>query len=298
MPTTIKRNKRPVPRPPKPPVGTKFCHMCGLEKPITEYYKSHSNVFMGLDNSMPVCKTCISSLYESYVTERQYSVRAAVMAVCRKLDIYFAEEQFAKAVDEFRNKPTRPLINIYIAKCNLMLQNKSESLCFEDSNIDEMTAERLSIVADPDREVTPDQKRKLIKFWGEGYNEPQMIRMQMYYEEYLRAYSSDLAKRGYFKMLAIEKLRLDEAETSKERSEIIKTITSLTKEANISPKDTEQSKSTDDKAILGVKIQEIENTEPVDYMVREKAAYMDVNKLGKLVKQYLYQPMSKLFGGE
>lgn len=280
-------------------IDTKVCSVCGKEKLFAkDFYVSMSKTWGKLDGKLPVCKDCIIELYNYYLDEQRLGMQTTIIAICRKLDIYYSEDFYTSVIEESKNKSGIPIISLYIAKSNLVLSNRKEQLAFEDSELGEISEQNFKSGINNGVDLTKEERKKLQDFWGESFKEGELIYLQDEFESYLKNYSNDMVKRKYFKMLSVESFRLSQATTTKERSDISKMISTLMKDANISPQVTEKNKQEDDRQILGLKIADIEAIEPIDYLVNDKAAFIDAKGYKKYISDYLYKPAKKLFGFE
>lgn len=280
-------------------VDTKVCSVCGKEKLLAkDFYISLSKTWGKLDGKLPVCKDCIIELYNNYLDEQRLGMQTTIIAICRKFDIYYSEEFYASVIEDSKTKSGIPIVSLYIAKCNLILSNRKEPLAFEDSQIGEIAEQNFKSGISNGVDLTKDERNQLQGFWGDTFKEGELLFLQDEFESYCKNYSNDMVKRKYFKMICVESLRLSQATTTKDRSDISKMISSLMKEANISPQITEKNKQEDDRQILGLKIADIEAIEPIDYLVNDKAAFVDAKGYKKYIVDYLYKPAKKLFGFE
>lgn len=127
---------------------------------------------------IPVCKACIESMYNAYLSQCEDS-RRAVRQMCRKLDLFWDEAAFDSV--EKRTTP-RSLMMQYIAKLNTpTYAGKS----YDDTLSKEGTlwtfggavsaSEVTGAVTTPAEEETPkitleDVPEKVKLFWGPGYS--------------------------------------------------------------------------------------------------------------------------------
>lgn len=277
------------------------CVVCEKEKYITrDFYVSHSIIWGKATGKLPVCKDCIIDLYDYYQKERRLGMRATIISICRKFDMFFSDDIYNASIEEAKKKSGVPIISIYISKLNLIMSNKNDSKSFEDSELSELGASNFKSDLNEGMDLTTEQRNKLVKFWGKDVfeTEEDLIRLQDMYENFLKNYSNDYVKRELFKLLSIEYLRLEKTKNAKDRKEITGIIMTLTDKANISPKDTEQNKQEDDLKILGLKVRQIESEEPVDYDVKDKALYKDYRSYKKYIEEYFVKPVKKAFGVE
>jgi len=100
------------------------CPMCGKEKSSTQFYKSNSPLYVGLniDNSdnqgvMVFCKECLWSTYDTYYNVLD-DIKKSIIITCMKFDIPFNEGDYSGTIKEYLNKPNAHPMKIYMTKIN------------------------------------------------------------------------------------------------------------------------------------------------------------------------------------
>lgn len=86
---------------------------------------SYSVLYKGI-GYMPVCKDCIDKMYNEYLIECG-SAKEAVRQVCRKLDLYWSDELFARADSR---SSARTMMSGYLTKVNTIAQSGK---CYDDT---------------------------------------------------------------------------------------------------------------------------------------------------------------------
>ena len=99
------------------------CPMCGKTKSSTQFYKSNSPLYVGLNlgskdqGVMVFCKECLWSTYDTYFNILE-DIKKSVLITCMKFDIPFNEGDYNGAIKEYINKPNAHPMKIYMTKIN------------------------------------------------------------------------------------------------------------------------------------------------------------------------------------
>ena len=160
------------------------CYKCGREYSRLKGYfpVNYSLLNKGVGHT-PICKECIDSLYDSYLSQC-HDAKAAVRQLCRKLDLYWSENVYN--ITE-RKSTTRSVMTNYITKINSVT---FAGKCYDDTLSEEGTlwdfghsfdksedksdsiSENSLTTEDITLEDVPEEVRI---FWGSGYT-PEMYR--------------------------------------------------------------------------------------------------------------------------
>lgn len=149
-------------RPKKEVIAIKKCLHCGMELEYKLFYRlnSHSNLYTGNDNHIPVCKDCIKILYEQYRMKyiNQISVlgieleeneieKLVIRRLCMTFDIYYSNKLFGAALRNQEKFTNVDLITAYMRIINLK-QNKNKT--YDDTIAEENLSQELvkSAIAD------------------------------------------------------------------------------------------------------------------------------------------------------
>lgn len=136
------------------------CLHCGTEKQDRHFYKLHnnSNIYIGNENYLPVCKDCIKALYEQYRIQykNQFSVlgktaeiteqtnkhdieKLAIKRLCMAFDLYYSDSLFETALRNQENFHT-DLLSAYMRMVNLK-QNCKKT--YDDTILEEDLSQEL-----------------------------------------------------------------------------------------------------------------------------------------------------------
>lgn len=165
-----------------------YCYMCGqaYEKLRGAFHVSYAKSHRGV-GYMPVCKTCVETLYTNYMAQCG-DQKSAIRQLCRKLDLYWSENLFEQA--EARGTP-RTILQNYIQRTNARAYaNKS----YDDTLIEEGSLWKFSPCADVGtyagscgdgsgscmdecgassdaKRCAPKASDETIAYWGSGYTD-------------------------------------------------------------------------------------------------------------------------------
>lgn len=157
------------------------CYKCGTEYSRHKGYfpVSYAALHKGV-GYVPVCKSCIDTMYNTYLTQCN-DAKNAVRQVCRKLDLYWSDSVFEVVS---RKATTRTMMTQYIAKINTVTYagksyddtlseegtlwdfihvNTSES-AYISSNIFDAAFDNTGV---PKKEISKEK----LAFWGTEYAE-------------------------------------------------------------------------------------------------------------------------------
>lgn len=133
-------------------VPTMKCLHCGMELTYKNFYQLHnnSNIYLGNNNYLPVCKDCLKILYEQHKIRyaNQFSVlgmkpeelkeneieNLAVRWLCMEFDIYYSDRLFDAALKQMKKFPNVDMVTAYMRISNLK-QSKGKS--YDDTIIEE-----------------------------------------------------------------------------------------------------------------------------------------------------------------
>lgn len=156
------KEKRPQGRPLKDRSAT--CTRCGEEYAVQEknFNRSNSPLFLHNNRYLPVCRDCITELYERYKEELK-DERAAIRRVCMKFDVYWCEPLY-QSIDKVPTSTSR--IMVYLRHSGLRhYQNKT----FDDTLKEEAEQEAVINYEDVfNDEKEPEVSKEIIDFWGSG----------------------------------------------------------------------------------------------------------------------------------
>ena len=177
------------------------CTRCGTEYSRRKGYfpVSYAILYKGI-GYIPVCKTCIDSMYNAYLSSCN-DAKKAVRQMCRKLDLFWSENVYEIVS---RKSTTRSMMTQYIAKINTVTYagksyddtlsdegslwsfgsrgSESAEQVFEDINIPEESND-ITI------EEIPDDVRA---FWGSGYSRSMYLELEQRRSYWMSHFPTDV----------------------------------------------------------------------------------------------------------
>ena len=136
-------------------IPTKKCLHCGQKLTDKHFYQLHnsSNIYLGNDNYIPICKDCLKILYEQFKIQyaNQFFVlgmkpdekeaqKLAVRRLCMTFDIYYSNRLFDTALKQIERFPTIDMVTAYMKISNLK-QSKGKS--YDDTILEENLSQKL-----------------------------------------------------------------------------------------------------------------------------------------------------------
>ena len=178
-----------------------ICSRCGTAYSRRKGYfpVSYAVLHKGLGH-IPVCKTCIDNMYNSYLAQCN-DARMAVRQMCRKLDLYWSNSVYEMVA---RKSTTRSMMTQYIAKINtITYAGKS----YDDTLSDEGTLWSFGDISitpnasknneSPEAPEEPEVSIKDIPdevkvFWGSGYTPPMYLELEQRRSYWMSRFPSDV----------------------------------------------------------------------------------------------------------
>lgn len=153
------------------------CFKCG-----TAYsrYKGYFPVSYSILNKgvgyIPVCKTCIDNMYNSYLAQCN-NARDAVRQVCRKLDLYWSNNVYEMVS---RKSTTRTMMTQYIAKINTItyagksyddtLSEEGALWNFSNEDVRNTITNNMNDASDESEAEEIEIPSEIVDYWGAGYS--------------------------------------------------------------------------------------------------------------------------------
>lgn len=151
-----------------------ICPRCGTAygRRKGNFPVSYARLHRGI-GYLPICKNCLEEIYNSYLAQCS-DVKKVVRQVCRKLDLYWADNVFEMA---FNKSPTRTVMTSYLSKLNT---NTYAGRSYDDTLSEEGILWDFSAVsAQPQQEEEQEEAKdaeddievseEIRAFWGSGY---------------------------------------------------------------------------------------------------------------------------------
>ena len=253
-----------------------ICYRCGTMYGSKKghFPVSYSTQHRGV-GYMPICKDCISSMYNSYLSQCN-DPKKAVRQMCRKLDLFWSDAIFDYAV----NKSTpNTLMSKYINRINgASYANKS----YDDSLADEGTLwnfgikyieREVQVPAEQDASDELEEKieipEEIINFWGAGY-QPEMYleleqRRQYWMSQYPEGTELDIGTEAIIRQICALEIDINRDRIAgRPVDKSLSVLNSLLGSGNLKPAQQQNNANSSlDKTPFGVWIQKFETQRPI-----------------------------------
>lgn len=260
----------------KPPEGKLQCTMCGrhlnTKGVARSFFKSNSVMHGGNGGYIPICVSCLDSLFKAY-EEALGSKKEAAKRVCMKVDAYWNETLYDNMMEKRDNHTNHTFrIGEYLKNRNLAQYTGSTY----DTTIDEENAleesDIMKAIAGEPLSENSEVNEEDIRMWGVGFD-------ALFYEELNRKYDYwiedidldklDRATETLIRQICIQEVTLQrDAASGKPIDRTAKVIDSLIGSLNLKPVQKERVKEEEEDDTLemtpfGVWIRKIEDERPV-----------------------------------
>ena len=279
----------------------KKCTFCGeLKAPTKDFYLSRSRIYKHNDERMPICKECLSSLFNELKVKYEDEMKA-LYHLCMLFDIYFNKELVEKSFNNENFSIEDNLLKTYMKNVNSLNQYKfkdsfsSDYIVLDDELLKVEIKEKEEDIYE-EREMTPEAKKLCLKRWGPGYSDDDYMYLEENYAEFYDAYAHDTPAERML-LMNISKTLL-EGEKSRRSGDkkgyenMLKLVSSMLTDAAIKPS---QKKSVGDEVgeCFGVFIENLEKNEPINEAIDE---FEDVDNIGRLIDRQFVKNFAKVFG--
>lgn len=253
------------------------CARCGKKYPkVAGYFPaSYQDLHKGIGH-VPICKQCITIMYEKYLDETDNDEMASTRQMCRKLDLFWSEDVFNTVKP--KNIGTSRLITAYISRlCGNAYVGKSydDTLLIEGALWGNKQSERHDDEPAVDDDLNDDNDLsdipdETIDFWGKGYSASTYRYLDQKRNEWLSQYP-DGYKPTPTEESTIRQLSLLDLDIDRERSEgkpvdkLLSSYTNLIGLLNFKP--SQQKNDNNDNALnntpMGVWAYRYEHSKPI-----------------------------------
>ena len=272
------------------------CRRCGTAygRLKGNFPTSYANLYKGT-GYLPYCRACIDDMFGKYFASCN-DERLSVRQMCRKLDLYWNEEEFEYVE---KKNTARTIMTSYLQRiAGIKYSGKSydDTLIEEDSLWSSNSENRVqSICGDNIAEVSvgPD----VIDFWGEDYSPDFLRRLDKRYTKWTKDQGDlDPGAVSLFKHICIleETIAVDSA-AGRPVDKNLNTLNTLIGSLNMKPvqKKEDAAGSNVDNAPMGVWIRRFENERPVPEPDPELS---DVDKIIRYIQVFFLGHLAKMLG--
>lgn len=281
----------------------KVCTFCGEEKsPNMGFYLSRSRIYKHNDSRMPVCKDCLSKLFNELQAKYDDEIKA-LYHLCMMFDMYFNRELVEKSCSTEQYDADDNLLKTYMKNINSLTQYKNKDSFSSDfvvlddkvlNEVKEKEEDKKVKIKEERIEITPKIRRR----WGKGYTDEEYEDLEYFFEEYKDNldYENDFMKLELIKEMCSLKLIRDKAKrngdykTAREYSEL---LSKKMADADLKPSQRRQHGEIAGET-LGMDIKEIiENHEPVNDVLPQ---FKDIDGFSKMIEKTFLEPFRKVYG--
>lgn len=265
---------------------------------------SYAAMYKGI-GYMPVCRTCIDTMYNEYLASCGDTKRA-VRQMCRKLDLFWNETAF----DSVEKKATtRTIMTNYITRINNIayagkcyddtLSGENALWDFNVKSAGEKHAPVIRVESDKDSDVSIDDiTDDILEYWGPGYT-PEMYqdleqRRNYWMNNLPDGLVPDIGMEARIRQICnleldINRMRAAGKATDKQAAQLSKLITDM----NLDPASRGEDNSAFDKTPFGVWIDRWEFKRPIPEADED---FKDCDGIVKYISTWLLGHLCAMFG--
>jgi hypothetical protein len=270
---------------------------CGKEKDATrDFYSSHSP-FHKHTGRMHVCKAC----FLEYVNEDIDKLKQAL----RMIDRPFSTE-ILKSSQEEAESNGKSLVGMYMKNLGL---RQNRTLTWDDSSFDgyentrtlslnsfnsEDKEELYQEAKDEINQISKEDLKYLISFWGKGFKVDEYILLQTEYEDWTNRYECDSkGMETLIQQICLTQLDISNRRSKEEKVDAqLKTLQDLLGSSNLKPVQ-ETGANAIEQETFGTLIKKYENERPVP---EAEEKWKDVDGISKYVRVFFKGHLARMLG--
>ena len=271
------------------------CPTCGKEyRSLTSNFpSSQSELYAGWDYRLPICKSCLTSLFNHYLTVYD-NEDMAIRRICEKYDIYYHEKLVEACQKTSKNSSH---ILSYISKANLY-QFKGKTY---DTTLDEERSTVISSIEDYDEKKTKGEvttSKSALKRWGIGVFEDSDYAILDEHYKTLKDNNpnADNNQEIFIKSLCHLNLLMMKALKNNDLDGYTKANGEYTKTFKQAGLKTVKEKDSSNDDTLGVTLAAISQYTPEEFY-KDKSLYKDWSKIGDYYERHIRRPIANLITG-
>lgn len=284
--------------PPKPKeeLDSFRCTRCGkiYKRQRDNFPKTHSPLFLQNGGYMPICVTCLDSLFEHY-KDALGSEQEAIKRMCLKLDIYWHPDLYSM-INKASTSHSR--IRGYISKTNLA---KYIGKTYDDTLDEERNGvgiDAISMSEDDDGEVNLQVKMPdtdTILFWGSGFTPALYQELNLRFEKWTKDIPKpmDQGTEALYKQICISEITINRnLQNGKGAEQAQNALNNLLGSLNIKPNQKEDSQLIDTTPI-GVWAKRWEDKRPIP---EDDPELQDSYGVIKYISTWFFGHIGKMLG--
>lgn len=269
------------------------CPSCGKDytKLDGNFPASQSELYVGWDYHLPICKKCLDSLFEHYTEVYGNDEDLAIRRICEKFDIYYSVSLLSASRKITKN---RSRIHTYISKTNLT-QYSGKTY---DTTLDEERNNVISSYEDFEQKKedgTTTTKKAAIDRWGFGvFSDADYDVLEEHYKTLKKAnpncdsnqeiFIKSLCHLNLLMMKSLKENNLDGY--AKANEQYSRTFTKAGLKTVV-----DADKNADD--CWGVFMEQISQYTPEEYY-KDKKLYADFDGIGQTFERFVLRPLKNL----
>ena len=266
--------------------STYVCCQCGITTPsASHFYKTYSDMYSG-NGYLPICKSCIAELYESY--RKIYgSEQKALQRVCMAFDLYYNENLFLSC----KSKSPEAMMGTYIKNLN-MVQNRGKT--FDNSLEEGFDFGKTKVSVRPEANDTGRIKQTDIAKWGYGFEYDDYKVLNEHYKYLKEANPNcDSNQEIFINDLCMTKMMQLKAAREQRTDDYNKLTDSYRKSFKEAGLKTIQDDSTVDQDCWSSFTSIVSQYTPEEYY-KDKTLYYDWDKLGEYYQRHVCRPLDNI----
>jgi hypothetical protein len=267
------------------------CSSCGKSKDPKEYYTSNSP-FHKHTGKLHVCKEC----FWDFVGDDVEKLKIAL----RMIDRPFLVE-ILKSSQEESEGTNKNLIKLYMKNLGMnqykySTWDDSDFIGHKTTKIQNRESKEVFIEEDSDDELSPQELKNLIHFFGKGFEMEDYIWLQNEYEDFLNRYECD--SKGMellIKEICLQQLDIKNRRANGEKvDQQLKTLQDLLGSSNLKPVQETGANAVEQES-FGTLIKKFEREKPIP---EPDPIWKDVDGIGKYIKTFFFGHMARALGIE
>ncbi len=273
------------------------CMKCGVGYGKRKGYfpTSHAFLYKGT-GYLPICKTCVDSMYNGYLTQSK-SAKDAVRQMCRKLDLYWNDSIFEAVSKKASNQN---VMTQYLTRVNSITY---AGKCYDDTLAEENGLWSFAQVGkrseNNDADSIPAISPEIISFWGTGYSDDMYMELEQRRKYYMGKFPADTELDMGTEVLLKQICNLEvniarDSAAGRPIDRSISTLNTLLGSANLKPT---QQKGDNDNSLedtpFGVWVRRWETKRPIPEPDPE---LKDVDGVIKYISTWFYGHLGRMLG--
>ncbi|MFZ2992506.1 MAG: hypothetical protein WA061_02210 [Microgenomates group bacterium] len=280
-----------------------YCRKCTTIKKGVDFYAA-TDKFLDTNGKFSVCKACVSDIFVGFLNSER-DVKKAMFLTCKTLNIMYSESHLEAAISQLSTKmgseaniDYSKLFGIYKTKLVTITSASGDGSVgtFEYNPGLTFNQEDEQIISDNEGE---DFANYLKKTWGSGLSIDDYDFLESTLAEWQSTHNCNTTTELHLmKLICHAELDIRKArETGGDTKSMVKALQDLIKTSNLSPAQSSMSSMNKSQEALGVRLKEIEELEPLEWLEKHKNPFEDVDNLSQYLDDFIARPIRNLITG-